>query len=264
MTTRTRDEIAAEVGRLRSPIRNRYFYGQLLDTHHFERETAYTNQKRWLINRLVNGWGVVCGLDVHSAEQHEYVVVGPGFAIDKCGREIVVPRETREIAIPEWVAEEASEKDRDDRYGWKQERVTIHLVLCYHECLIEPTPAITTECDGGERCEPGALQERYRLEFRPGPAPRVPTECHEYDFPDVLSRRGIDYEALAEWVTRACPEIPEDCCIPLADVHVWGDERPGCEKEDIDITVRPVVYSNDVLFLLLVSLLEERTHRRTK
>ena len=65
-------------------------------------------------------------------------------------------------------------------------------------------------------------------------------------------------------MTRGCPEMPADCCIALADIAVWGDERPGCGGEDIDITVRPIVYSNDLLFLLFLALLEERAPRRTK
>ena len=92
MMTSPAGVFADDGGQLRSPVRNRYFYGKLLDTHHFELETAYLNHKRWLINRLVHGWGVVCGLDVNSARPHEAITVGPGMALDKCGREIIVPR----------------------------------------------------------------------------------------------------------------------------------------------------------------------------
>lgn len=249
---------------LSSPVRNRYFYGKLLDTYHFELETDYLNRKRWLINRLVNGWGVVCGLNVVSAPRHEHIIVEPGVAIDKCGRELIVPCSTRPIPIPSEVVEEASEREYGDRCQWQEEPATIHVLICYHECLTEPVPVMTSECNGDDRCSPGAIKERYEIIFRPGPAPRVPTECHEYDFPDVISGRTLDYDMLARWVTSGCPEVPSDCCIPLADIHVWGDEKPGCAAEDIDITVRPIVYTNDLLFLLLLSLLEERSGRRTK
>lgn len=263
MTKRSMDD-TTECGDLRSPVRNRYFYGKLLDSHHFERETAYFNEKRWLHNRLVSGWGVVCGLDVWSARKHEHVIVGHGLAVDRCGREIIVPCDTRPIEIPEDVVEEAAEDACDDRYGWKEEPVTVHLLLCYHECLVDPVPVMTTECDDSERCAPGAIEERYQVEFRPGRAPRVPIECHDYEFPDVISRNRLDYDLLAAWVTRSCPTLPNDCCIPLADIQIWGDDRPGCGEEDIDITVRPIVYANDLLFLMLLSLLEERSRRRTK
>lgn len=49
---------------LKQPVRNKFFYGKLLDVLHLELETDYLNGKRWLLNRLVTGCGVVCGLNV--------------------------------------------------------------------------------------------------------------------------------------------------------------------------------------------------------
>jgi hypothetical protein len=51
-------------------------------------EQKYFNEKRWLINRAVLGWGIVCGLDV-SVDQG-CVIVQPGLALDCCGHEILV------------------------------------------------------------------------------------------------------------------------------------------------------------------------------
>ncbi len=42
--------------------RNRYFYGKLLTVRDFEVEQRYHSGKRALLNRLVHGAGVVCGL----------------------------------------------------------------------------------------------------------------------------------------------------------------------------------------------------------
>src|SRR6476620_8900546 len=81
-------------------VRNRYFYGKMLDVLHFEMEQDYSNSKRWLLNRLVTGYGVVCGLDVQPAPEGRAVVVTSGVAIDRAGREIVVPRTSPPIDIP--------------------------------------------------------------------------------------------------------------------------------------------------------------------
>jgi hypothetical protein len=43
---------------LKVPVRNRYFYGKLLDVHQLEMEQEYFNAKRQLLNRLVTGPGV--------------------------------------------------------------------------------------------------------------------------------------------------------------------------------------------------------------
>src|SRR5688500_13107382 len=85
---------------LQTPQRNAYRFGMLLDVFHFQRETNYSNPKRWLINRLVLGYGVVCGLDVRCGPEENPSIVSPGCAIDKWGREVVVPNEIKGIAIP--------------------------------------------------------------------------------------------------------------------------------------------------------------------
>ena len=46
-------------------------------------EQDYFNRKRWLINRMVHGWDVVCGLDVQLKEgTTDRVLVSPGLALD--------------------------------------------------------------------------------------------------------------------------------------------------------------------------------------
>ena len=42
--------------------RNNYYYGKLMTVRDFLDEQRYFNEKRWLINRMISGWGVVCGL----------------------------------------------------------------------------------------------------------------------------------------------------------------------------------------------------------
>ena len=77
---------------LSAPARNNYFYGKLLDVQHFTLEQRYFNNKRWLLNRLVLGSGIVCGLNLTVTDDH--VCLQPGVAIDPLGREIIVPQTT--------------------------------------------------------------------------------------------------------------------------------------------------------------------------
>ena len=58
------DEPTGRRAGLQTPMRNRYFYGQLLGVNNFELETDYAIRQRRLLNRLVLGYGVVCGLNV--------------------------------------------------------------------------------------------------------------------------------------------------------------------------------------------------------
>ena len=68
---------------LLEPVRNLWFTGKMLDAYHMDLETDYGNRKRWLLNRLVLGSGVV-GLDVKpgpspGADRGEG---GPGHRLD--------------------------------------------------------------------------------------------------------------------------------------------------------------------------------------
>ena len=67
------------------PVRNRYFYGKLLDVRHLEMEQAYFIEHRRRLNRLAVGFGVVCGLEVTVGADDKAICVAPGFAIDGRG-----------------------------------------------------------------------------------------------------------------------------------------------------------------------------------
>lgn len=257
-------------GGLAAPVRNNYFYGKLLDVYHFRLEADYLNGKRWLLNRLVSGYGVACGLDIRLVEEGRAFVITPGLAIDKWGRETVVPEDSAPQALPKAVLEEEA---AGRRYGGKQphqhqhhepqqqpgqegetERFA-HIVLCYHECESDPTPVLAGECGSEELCAPGSIRERYRIEIRPGQAP--PVAIWDCRIPDVIQRGELDYGTLARWVTQHCPDLPDDPCIPLANLRVITDDEPHCHEEDIDITIRPICYTNDLLFYLLMSMITE-------
>src|SRR5919205_115235 len=81
----------------RTVDRNRYFYGKLMTVRDFLREQEYFNGKRWLINRLLFGSGVACGLEVAPvpAEGKTVIDIQRGVAIDPIGREITVSERGR-------------------------------------------------------------------------------------------------------------------------------------------------------------------------
>jgi len=247
--------IETEAGRkcdLHAPRRNRYFYGKLLDAYHFELETGYFNAKRSLLNRLVTGYGVVCGLDVDHGDEPGYIVIKPGLAIDKQGREIVVEHQTQPIRVPVTLP---PPDDPEQKYPGGEGH-ECHVLLCYHECLTEPVHVLASECQEQEPCQPGVIQERYKLIFRNG---CLPPASADLTIPDVIQGEGryeMDYATLVKWVSRQCPPCSGDPCIPLANLYIGDASAHPCQP-DIDITVRPIVYTNDLLFQLLLSLIKE-------
>lgn len=232
-------------------VRNRYFYGKLLDVYHFELEQNYVNAKRWLLNRLVTGYGVICGLGVSAGSDGQSVVVEAGVAIDKWGREIVVPKASQPLLLPPLppttpgtppADHPASDCNCDEHW--------VHLSICYHECLSDPVPALGGDCDQNATCSPGSVRERYELEFQEGKLPAIETTC---SVPDLVSGTAINYPALAQYVSSPCPDCPDDPCIALANVHL-PDAGGTLASGSIDIAVRPIVYTNDLLHDLLVCL----------
>jgi len=291
-------------GRLVTPRRNRFFHGKRMDAYHFELETGYGIAMRRMINRMVFGGGVICGLDVTPGYPACSVVISPGLAIDGWGREIVVPQASAPITVPErlirrvcgedddgcgddgkpssggeqreqtpasYEAEGGGEQTPEQRNGngkhhgehdtgngndrGARERGCITVRLCYHECESDPVDVLAGDCGSGSPCAPGSIREQWSISFEAGcQEPQDPT-CR---FPDVLRGGELDYAELARFVTRGCPDPPRNHCVPLANLHL--DCRDGqCEIDDdtIDITIRPVVFANAILFDLLSRIVEE-------
>lgn len=232
--------------------RPRYFHGQLLDVRHFESEQAYFQRKHALVNRLILGFGVVCGLDVQVGDDQHSVIVLGGIALDKRGHEIVVPGPSRKIPIDPATTQEGQEGEecRDDEW--------VHLVLCYQESKTEPEPVLTGGCDVGERCAFGAVREGYELHLCDGKAPDVLAEC---GIQHVLKGNSINYRALVEWVSAPCDER-EGSCITLANIRRPGGDA-NLELGNIDISVRPIVFGLDLLWELVLALTHEAQNRRS-
>jgi hypothetical protein len=240
-------------GGIHTFVRNRYFYGKLLDVFHFELEQDYVNGKRWLLNRMVSGYGVLCGLDVQPAQRGRAVVVTAGAALDRGGREIIVPRTSEPIAIPPRPAAQPEQP----AHGNCEPEDYVHLCICYQQCESDPTPVLIDECGQATSCSASSIQERYKCVIQECKAPDICLDSGAADF--VLNGR-LNYHALVERVTRNCPDLPADLCIPLANIRLPSGEDPP-QLSDIDISPRPIVYSNDLLFDIMRALAGEAPAR---
>lgn len=69
-----------------------YFHSQFLKAEDFQAEQNYHRFMRQHLNRAFHDWGIVYGLEVTATSTGEkQIVVSPGMALDKEGREIIVP-----------------------------------------------------------------------------------------------------------------------------------------------------------------------------
>jgi hypothetical protein len=230
------------LAKLSTPSRNHYFYGKLLDAHHFEMEQVYFNRKRWLLNRLGLGYGVLCGLDV-TPNGDGQVIISPGVAIDGLGREIIVP-ESRPID-PHQLTDECGKLT-----GEQVEDDEVWICLAYHECEEDLVPVLVGDCDSDD-CAPSTICERYRVLVRPGPVQVWRPRCRlgaELSHDDQGTILDESREALVNLVLGEC-QAPETHCVPLAQVSIADSELT-----DIDMYVRPVVLSNERLLDLMLCL----------
>ncbi|QUQ65631.1 hypothetical protein [Kutzneria sp. CA-103260] len=149
--------------------RNRYFTGKFMAARDFAADTEYLLDRHRLHNRLLHGWGIVCGLEVCRHPRPEcaktWVVVTPGLALDCHGRELVLQREIA-FELPQ----------RSDPF-----------LLCvrFHEEQIEPVPSLFAEgaCDPHHR-EFNRFRDGVELvvaDVTPGCWPVDDCGCHHSD-----------------------------------------------------------------------------------
>jgi hypothetical protein len=238
--------------------RNHYFTGKYMNKRDFQVEQDYFRSRYQLHNRLLHGWGIVCGLHVKRhwdpGCQDEWVIVTPGVAMDCCGREIVLEEET---AVKIWDPPEVSEDDPAEQHdaakqisskkpiditqdGEDPDQESESFLVCIHYCeeKIEYVPVLhgEGECDPSRR-EPNRIREGACL-----------VVCDPDDVgPDCW--RGTDDETDAEDCCRddcgdgppgssgSCldPDCPCAEYVPLALVTPRLDgRRYVIDKQDID------------------------------
>jgi hypothetical protein len=171
--------------------RNKYFFGKLLTQRDMEAEQNYLNNKRRLLNALIHGSGVVCGMSVVKVDGVT-VAVESGFALDGLGRELAMDKP---VIKPLFEIE-----GFDGDMG-----IAKHVYLCaeYAETLCEPMHALTDGTLDENRF--GRIEEGVRLYLR-------------YDGSEDIGPNGTDtLEHILERGERAR--------LYLAKIHLtrWGD-----------------------------------------
>jgi hypothetical protein len=238
-------------GVLASPESNNFFYGKLMDVLQFEKDHRYFNFKRSLINRLVLGSGVVCGLNVVQDPQAEgRVLIQPGVAIDGLGREIVVT-ETASID-PHQLTD-----DRGNPAGTPLTSGTVTICLTYAETCADLVPVLVPDCDTPGNCAPSTIREGFHILVRPAdPEPPVPPTCKlqpgESSFPAETPLHDLLNTLLCERINGSCPGPEVDSCEQLGRVTLDGEKISSIDS----CAGRHFVYSNALLYELIVCLAE--------
>jgi hypothetical protein len=220
--------------------RNNYYHGKSLSARDLLAEQRYFNEKRWLINRTVFGWGVVCGLEV--SVDGDCLVVSPGLALDCCGHEVLVcERQTVHVqALNEQLA-------GDPAYGGGG---GVRWVLCleYRECKVEPVELPGSCGDDEPDREHNRFRDGYRLRFRLA-TDRCPDDQSIDCCPHPASTRAMPIQQAVVERSRKCPTCGDCDCVALATGWLNPPtEQHGRVKLDTDWwKYRRTVHTNRLL-----------------
>jgi hypothetical protein len=212
--------------------RPRWFAGQLVGPGDLEALHQWVLGRARRHNRLLHGWGVVCGLAVNPTTSPRTgeivpwsVTVEPGYGLSGCGDEVCVPAAVKvdirqpqpdggEVCAPPvdpWCAPVRERRDPERTY---------FLAIRYAEQLTRPVRS--TGCGCGcqdDPCEYSRVAETYVLaildELPPCYVEAEPGSGMAADIREAISCSA----RMQQLGTRPCP----DCCSPwvvLADLTV--------------------------------------------
>jgi hypothetical protein len=182
--------------------KNKYFYGKLMTVRDFEAEQEYFDGKRYLINRLLHGTGIVCGFEkvevlIKENEPLKINFVDGGMALTCCGHEIVVPSGTQKRILDE--KGELVIYKKDERIPHLSKFPYLYLKYKFHDSGYVPVASNSSNCE--EKCCPSRVVDDFDILTSDNP-PSSGIGCkHDLSISKWLSN--------LEEKHKACPQCGE-------------------------------------------------------
>jgi hypothetical protein len=183
-------------------------------------------------NRLLHGWGVVCGAWVRLPQEQDadpsVVVVEPGFVLGPQGDEILIDAEVSVNVFEEdlagnavpcsgtadpWCATVRPQRPVDQ---------PVYLAVRYAECPTTPVRAAAGGCGCGcsGECEYSRIRDGFVIKvLNELPSSYRPLPGHAY--PDFTGSLWCDTGEAAG--RRSCPTCPTDPWVILAELRLTGN-----------------------------------------
>lgn len=238
--------------------RNHYFHGKLMTARDMAAEQAYHVRQRRAHARSVGGSGVVWGLDTTIEDDGDgdlLVTVLKGYAVDDCGRPVLVPEKYTKTVTDETVV------------GSSAVGVWIH----FESCLKESVPVDGAESACEDECAYNRVLEVYDVEVRDAtaspsdPAPDDPESVAKIvptvEFPDRddyattgREQPGVGDPELSTIAASFRDEVDENWSEPSDSRLYLGSFSSPPETSDETEWDRdptqpePYVYTNDMLY----------------
>ena len=203
--------------------RPRYFARQLVTPTELNLEATYFLDRLRRHNRMLHGWGVVCGAqvcavgDATSTEPWK-VRITPGYLIDGFGNEVFIAAERVVDLRSVGVTVTCGDCGGEAADPWCQDvwtncdAGTRWLAVCHKQCQVRPVRVQPAGCGCDDsHCEYSRWQDGYEVRFL--------DHCPDSGDPPTWEQ----FLATMAGPIRECPPCPEDPCVVLAQIDVDGD-----------------------------------------
>ncbi|MGH7575973.1 MAG: hypothetical protein ACREM1_12725, partial [Longimicrobiales bacterium] len=214
--------------------RPRYYARQIITPDDLTLGLDYLLKLQRRHNRLLHGWGVVCGACVRRGSGACDVIVEPGYILGPWGDEIVIPDEVTVDVCRASRREQVGCCEPDPLDPWCDDgppdcpRGTMYLAIRYAECKSRPVRALQSGCGCGcdeSACEYSRIRDGYAIAVLPELPPTYTTPLGQPTFGALIPPcRGQLRQA------RSCPPCPESPWVILADIAV----DPRCRVLGVD------------------------------
>jgi hypothetical protein len=239
--------------------RVRYYPRQLVTASVLTTDQDYLRQKARRHNRLLHGWGVVCGLEVKPDPTEESpwrVIVCPGYLLDPAGEEVP-------IAEPVHVDLATGAQTQSDPCAGatpcppaaavpgEGETRFVFLAARYRECLSRPerVPSVACGCDE-TACEYARIRDGFELKVLLA----LPESHRRAAAADAAWCERVRAWARADVRGPApvppCPECPTDPWVVLARIRLPQQGQGPIAETHIDYEGRRVLYGVSALSTL--------------
>ncbi|MEP6729367.1 MAG: hypothetical protein ABJE10_01955 [bacterium] len=207
-------------GDLRGLERTRFFPRQIVTPDDLTQDQIYFREKSKRHNRMLHGWGVVCGACVRRGATDCEVIIEPGYVLGPFGDEIVIDRDTV-VDICKLGAGEQDGCCGDELDPWCSDvksncaQGTLYLAVKYSECKARPVRGgggCGCGCDESD-CEFSRIRDSYTLKLlRDLPA--------GYTTPMKPPALATIDPCRRPRTARVCPPCPDDPWVILADIAI--------------------------------------------
>lgn len=245
-----------------SAERTRFYPHQVITPADLTNDQAYFNEKLRRHNRMLHGWGIVCGAEVCFKKGSPCtVLITPGYVLGPQGHEIVIDRKV-EIDV-------CTQRPENDCYSgceppdpWCADiprPVTeewMYIAVRYAECEVRPVRVHA----GGCGCGSGDCQDsRIRESFAIGLLTELP-ETYDLSETKLASlfdkNKGGEFRTMVEAFMGkgSCPPCPTSPWVILGSFRSDGKQITTLDDTNYRRYLIPMAKINDLLYFAMQAL----------